>query len=109
MLFQFDAEPALGTVIVLDGLQRYVLVRADPHIRLDGVETRLLFWAADCPVCGEPFLAKSGLMVRALNRRCQTHKRPGQRVNKAKRRAEGMDVEIFSPAADGTLVPFTGA
>lgn len=108
MIHRFDAEPPIGTVIKLDD-QAYVLVVSEPYRRKDGSMSRLLTWHCECAQCSAPFTIQSGLSVAALNRRCVKHKRPGQRLNRGRPRGQPLVVTVFVPAADGTLVPFTGA
>ena len=46
------------TTRVHDG-QRYELVRTEPYTRTDGSDTTLAVWRSECPVCGEPFEART--------------------------------------------------
>jgi hypothetical protein len=83
-IWDFDAVPAVGTVLELDG-QEYLLIGCEPHQRQDGTMTTLLVWQTHCAQCSVPFMCRSTVRVVSLNRRCQTHKRPGQRVGGKRR------------------------
>lgn len=91
-LHVFDDVPAIGTTIALDD-QVYELIAIEPHVRKDGVSTLLLVWSTSCAYCADPMLVRSGLHVAALNRRCDVHKRPGQRVG-GKRRHQPLKVRV---------------
>lgn len=62
--------------------QPYQLVETVPHRRRDGTLTTLSQWASICAQCGAPFMTTTPTEAEAFkpNRRCQKHKRPGQRV-----------------------------
>lgn len=55
------------------------------HRRKDGNETLLAIWESECATCGEPFTVATPMFAAKFtpNRRCQRHKRPGQRVGRA--------------------------
>lgn len=65
--------------------QEYRPIYTRPHRRKDGSETVLAIWESDCSTCGEPFTVATPLFsIKFMpNRRCQRHKRPGQRVGRA--------------------------
>lgn len=62
--------------------QRYVPVSLRPYTRKDGRPTLIACWLSHCPTCGEEFTCETPLFASKFqpNRRCQRHKRPGQRV-----------------------------
>jgi hypothetical protein len=62
--------------------QRYVFVGIVPHTRRDGTRTTLLRWRSACPQCDAPFECSTPSEATRFNpnRRCDEHKRPGQRV-----------------------------
>jgi hypothetical protein len=95
-LHAFDGVPPLGTELTLDG-QFYVLVEHEPYRRqTDGEMTTLLIWHTECAECLAPFRCQSTVRVGSLNRRCQTHKRPGHRVG-GKRRHQPIEVRVRFP------------
>ena len=65
--------------------QVYVEVERFDRERRDGTKAEIIRWHSECAECGQPFTfttpAKSGKFE--PNRRCQTHKRPGQRVKRS--------------------------
>jgi hypothetical protein len=69
----FETAPAVGTVLRLDD-QEYELVAVEPYRRKDGSPSNLLHWRSDCPVCGSPFDAASGLRCAGIARRCAAHR-----------------------------------
>ena len=95
MITVFADDPPLGTRITLDD-QPYELVDIEPYIRkLDGARSRLLIWETICPAagCGDSFRVITGLSIRYLQRRCETHKRSlkpvkGRRGRKVRARIE---------------------
>jgi hypothetical protein len=62
--------------------QHYSLTGTVPHTCRDGRETELEVWRSTCANCGEPFDCMRPAKAKRFepNRRCQKHKRPGQRV-----------------------------
>jgi len=64
------------------GGQQYEFVGPRRHTRRDGTETFLAVWRTTCPQCGESFLCTTPGEASKFepNRRCQKHKRPGQRA-----------------------------
>lgn len=73
--------PKVGDLIDYRG-QRYVAADSFERRRVDGSTAIILVWESNCAECGDPFRittpAKSSRFE--PNRRCQRHKRPGQRV-----------------------------
>jgi hypothetical protein len=65
--------------------QRYVEAGRFERRRRDGTLATIITWVSDCPVCGEPFTTTTPAASTKFqpNRRCQKHKRPGQRVRQA--------------------------
>lgn len=65
--------------------QRYVFVRAFDRERRDGTLATILVWRSRCADCGGPFEITTPAVAAKFqpNRRCQRHKRPGQRVRSA--------------------------
>jgi hypothetical protein len=79
MDFEFQALPAIGTVIMLDD-QEYELADVEPYRRKDGRKTQLLVWSTSCPVCGASFQIKTALKSNGVNRRCAECRTPGKPV-----------------------------
>ncbi len=77
--------PEVGAVRML-GDQIYTVVALVVHRRRDGGLVPLICWQSHCPTCGAAFqfkaTLKKSLTVKALNRRCPEHQRPGTRVSK---------------------------
>lgn len=87
----FRILPMPDTVLMLDG-QRYVVVGSDLHVRTDGETVPIIRWRSGCAECGEPFACRSGLKARALNRRCEKHRRPGKAATAAGRKRVGRHI-----------------
>jgi hypothetical protein len=87
----FRLLPRPGTVLMLDG-QRYVVVGSDLHIRTDGETVPIILWQSRCAECGQPFECRTGLKARALNRRCEKHRRPGKAATAAGLKRVGMHI-----------------
>ena len=79
-LIRFKATPLIGEAFMHQG-QRYELIESQEHVRRDGSPTRIFTWQSHCPDCGKPFVIKSGMAIHHLNRRCDTHKKPGKPVS----------------------------
>lgn len=94
----FSKPPTIGTVISLDD-QSYELIGAEPHTRKDGSPTHLLTWTSDCPRCGNPFLLKTGLVAKSLNRRCEPCRARAHRPVSGKRRSEPVSVIVTTAQA----------
>lgn len=64
--------------------QRYEFIAPRRYIRRDGTETFLAIWKSACAKCGAPFHFTLPGEVPEFHpkRRCDLHKRPGQRVRK---------------------------
>lgn len=62
--------------------QRYEVVDTFERDRKDGSVALILIWESPCAECGEPFRFSTPQRTSKFqpNRRCQKHKRPGQRV-----------------------------
>ncbi len=75
--------PALGIVRDYVG-QQYLLVGVHQYMRADESDALILTWLAACATCGAAFTFKGpGRTIKFQpSRRCQKHKRPGQRVGK---------------------------
>lgn len=71
----------LGDTIQHKG-QLYRVVETFERKRSDGSMAVILRWASECATCGEvfDFTTPAASSKFEPNRRCQTHKRPGQRV-----------------------------
>lgn len=71
----------IGTIRVYKG-QFYQVVTTSNRVRRDGTMATILHWQSPCAECGEPFLLTTPAASSKFepNRRCQKHKRPGQRV-----------------------------
>lgn len=65
--------------------QPYTVTRTFERKRVDGSIATILEWTSPCATCGEPFTVTTPAASAKFqpNRRCQTHKRPGQRVRGA--------------------------
>lgn len=65
--------------------QSYAFRGEVPHRRGDGGMTKLSRWFSNCADCGEPFetLTPTHSLKFEPSRRCQLHKRPGQKVGAA--------------------------
>ncbi|MCR9069494.1 MAG: hypothetical protein NXH79_11680 [Rhodobacteraceae bacterium] len=87
----FRLLPRPGTVLMLDG-QRYIVVGSDLHIRTDGETVPIILWQSRCAECGQPFECRTGLKARALNRRCEEHRRPGKAATAAGRKRVGQHI-----------------
>lgn len=79
MKVEFPEQPPIGLAVSLDD-QRYDLVDAHDHQKLDGTMTVLLVWQAECATCGEGFLTKSPANQLPGGRRCEKHRQPGKKV-----------------------------
>lgn len=73
--------PAPGTVRAYKG-QTYTLTGSFQRKRRDGTIATILQWTSPCADCGAPFTITIPARASRFqpNRRCQRHKRPGQRV-----------------------------
>lgn len=62
--------------------QRYVVVETSQRRRADRSIATILTWASECAECGEQLTCTTPAASTKFqpNRRCQRHKRPGQRV-----------------------------
>lgn len=62
--------------------QTYLLIGTRAHQRRDGSLTNLDVWQTKCADCGDTFEFSIPSKAKRFepNRRCQKHKRPGQRV-----------------------------
>ena len=89
---RFGTEPPVGLVLVIDD-QRYEIVGAIDHVRLDGSPTRLAVWRSTCFECGETFECKCPALMLPETRRCREHKMPGRRIDPERKRriADGGD------------------
>lgn len=76
-----NAQPSLGSLREYHG-QHYVVVARTKRVRRDGTLGTILTWASECEQCGEAFACTTPALAAKFqpNRRCQRHKRPGQRV-----------------------------
>ena len=97
----FTGPPDIGTAL-MQGAQRYELIRIQPYVRQDGKQSWILHWQSHCPECGAVFTATSGLKGQSLNRRCPKHHKAGRAVSarpktfkkfkrKTTRKGEGMN------------------
>jgi len=87
----FRILPMPDTVLMRDG-QRYVVVGSDLHVRRDGETVPIILWQSHCAECGEPFECRTALKARALNRRCEKHRRPGKAATAAGRKRVGRHI-----------------
>lgn len=61
--------------------QRYEMLGLKTHVRKDGVPIYLVRWRSHCAECNKPFEFTFTINEwKYPNRRCQTHKNPGKRV-----------------------------
>lgn len=62
--------------------QQYLEVERFTRPRRDGSVSEIIVWQSACPECGTPFTCTTPATATTFkpNRRCQVHKRPGQRV-----------------------------
>ena len=62
--------------------QHYTVTREFDRKRVNGTIATILEWTSPCATCGEPFTMTAPAAAQKFqpNRRCQKHKRPGQRV-----------------------------
>ena len=74
----------VGTVRDYQG-QPYIVASQFERTRRDGTVATILVWQSPCATCGEPFTMTAPAAATNFqpNRRCQKHKRPGQRVKGA--------------------------
>jgi hypothetical protein len=70
---QFDAPPAIGTVLTQAG-RPFVVAKVEPATRKDGSPTWLITWVSPCCICGEPFETKSGLRTKGVPASCVKHR-----------------------------------
>lgn len=65
--------------------QEYRVIDTFKRNRKDGTVATILIWQSACAQCGAlfAFTAPEGASKFQPNRRCQKHKRPGQRVKGA--------------------------
>lgn len=84
MKFEFAMIPPVGLALLIDG-RRFDLVGIEGHIRRDGEATKLLVWYGECATCGVGFTAKSPSNRPCEARRCEIHRQPGKRIEKAAR------------------------
>ena len=73
--------PTRGTIRENYG-QPYTVTDQFRRTRRDGSIATILVWESPCATCGEPFTFSTPAAAKKFqpNRRCQKHKRPGQRV-----------------------------
>lgn len=90
----FSKPPEIGTIIEVDD-QTYELADTKPHTRIDGSRTTLLIWRTACPTCGDEFELTSGLVCKALNRRCEEHRTTGKPVKG--RRGRAVKSRVIAP------------
>jgi len=79
-IVRFVAEPPIGTEVFWKG-QAFRLISIAPHIRSDGMETRILTWETDCMDCGCVFHTTTTMCVKVNSRRCEHH-RSGRKANR---------------------------
>ncbi len=62
--------------------QIYTVIGEFKRDRRDGSKATILTWVSNCATCGEPFTITTPKASAKFepNRRCQKHKRPGQRA-----------------------------
>jgi hypothetical protein len=87
----FVSAPSIGFGLLLDD-QRYELVQVEPYIRRDGARSAILTWQSECPRCGNQFTVTSGLVAKALNRRCVHCRKIAYRPVSGKKRSEKVRV-----------------
>ena len=90
----FQTAPSIGAVVMLDD-QEYELVGAAPYTRRDGQRSTVLTWLSDCPRCGDRFHVTSGLVSKALNRRCEKCAKCARRPVSGKRRSARVAVKVI--------------
>ena len=75
------ANTRIGTICDFHG-QCYTVTSKFNRTRRDGSEAVILVWEAPCATCGKPFTITTPAAAQKFQpkRRCQKHKRPGQRV-----------------------------
>ncbi len=85
----FDEPPEWGPARIFRG-QIYERIGFQPHVSRDGEKTTLAVLQSHCAECGARFEVTVGLFTKRFspNRRCQRHKRPGQRVQRLLREGE---------------------
>jgi hypothetical protein len=96
----FTSPPVLGSSIYLDD-QRYELEAVQRHIRRDGRQTFVLTWRAECPRCGQSFVVTTGLVTKALNRRCEPCRVRARSPVSGRGRKHVVGVRIDPKAAGG--------
>lgn len=84
ILAEFENGIPEGMTILLDN-QKYKFVGMEPYQTKSGAMTELSLWASNCATCGIPITVKH---TRKLSfqfvRRCDEHKKVGQRVTPRK-------------------------
>lgn len=79
---EFSAPPKIGTRVRAGG-REYRMLGHESYIRRDGAESALLTWEVRCAECDRPFRLTTGLVSKALNRRCEEHRASGKPASKA--------------------------
>jgi hypothetical protein len=75
-------RPAMTPIRLKFKDQIYECVSVEPYTRVDGSPSGIRTWRTVCAKCGDPFTFTAALFIDPdrFNRRCQAHKRPGNKV-----------------------------
>lgn len=93
MIFSFDEEPPISTIVWLDD-QPFELGEVVDYTRADGSQSRLLRWNAACAQCGDHFEQFSPMISTGLSRRCVQHRKPGKPVKGKRGRRLKVRIEV---------------
>ncbi len=86
-----DRPPAPGTVTFDKKGQKFTVVRASPHVRLDGTPTSLVTWSSHCHICSAPYTFRTGMRNAYLTRTCTVHR--ARRIRKPRTLLTGCEVK----------------
>lgn len=82
--FEPESLPADGSIVVfsrrdesgvMTELQRFTLLRIDPHTTKDGEASGIMSWQSNCMDCGASYQFTTGLATDSFYRRCKKCRR----------------------------------
>lgn len=83
--FEVESPPERGTIVVFSRrdemtgeaaeLQRFTLLRIDPHTTKDGEASGIMSWQSNCMDCGTSYQFTTGLATDSFYRRCKKCRR----------------------------------
>ena len=82
--------------------QVYTILKIEPHIRLDGKESRIVHLESVCPKCKKRFELTKGISLRAPKRRCSNCKNPHKRVVLSKSYRQNFGIQTKYPLSEAS-------